>query len=415
MNFTAVKTSRDFLCVSAIRSHLTDMSGQKRILEGIRVIEVASHVLGPSAAVVMSDFGADVVKVEPPRGDEYRRMPSNPPLPVCEMNYCWLLDNRNKRSVVLDLAEPAGLRSLRKLVRRADVFITNYLPAVLEKLRITYDDLAPINPRLVYAHGTGYGERGTERDKPGFDLTAYWGRSGLMENVRYADADPAMSLLGMGDHPSGMSLFGAIMLALYGRERTGRGSKVSTSLAANGVWSNSGLLQAELCGARHYPFFTRTTAFNPLINHYVTRDGKRILFCLLSPDRDFVRLSRALGRPELPEQPQFADAAARTKNSAELVAILDRLIGARDLSEWSEVFTRHEVNWSLVQTLKDVVNDEQMIENEIFVEFDHPRHGRLRTVNSPIFVEGVKKVPPRPAPELGADTAEVLNSLEGEE
>jgi len=382
------------------------------ILEGIRVVDVASHIFGPAAATVMSDFGADVIKIEPPRGDAHRRLAKNIPLPVCDIDYCWELDNRNKRSVVLDLAQPEGRENLYKLVRKADVFVTNYLPAVLERLRLTYDHLGPLNSRLVYAHATGYGERSEERNKPGFDLTAYWGRSGLMECVRNGGMDPAMSVLGMGDHPSAMTLFGAIMLALYDRERTGRGGKVSSSLAANGAWTNSGLLQAEMCSAQFYPAKTRTTTYNPLINHYVTRDGKRILLCLLTADRDFVRLSHALGCPELPEQTRFADAASRMKHSAELVAILDELIGARDLADWADTFARHEVTWSLVQTLKDVANDKQLIENEIIVEFDHPRYGRMRTVNSPIFVHGVKKVAPRAAPELGADTAAVLRELE---
>ena len=391
------------------------MTEQRRILDGIRVVEVASHIFGPAASAVMSDFGADVIKIEPPGGDAYRRLSSTPPLPVSEMNYCWLLDNRNKRSVALDLGEPRGLEILQKLVRKADVFVTNYLPAVLEKLRLTHEDLAPLNERLIYAHATGYGDRGPECNKAGYDLTAYWGRSGLMECVRPGGMDPAMSVVGMGDHPSAMSLFGAIMLALYDRERTGRGSKVYSSLAANGAWCNSGLLQAQICGARYYPLTTRTTAFNPLINHYVTRDGKRILFCLLNPDRDFHRLSHALGCPELPDEPRFADASSRTQNSAELIAILDRMVGAKDLAEWSEIFNRHQVTWSRVQTLADVVNDAQLIENEVFVEFDHPQHGRLRTVNSPIFVKGVQKVAPRAAPGLGADTAEVLKSLEHED
>jgi crotonobetainyl-CoA:carnitine CoA-transferase CaiB-like acyl-CoA transferase len=273
------------------------MSEQRRILEGIRVVEVASYIFGPAAATVMSDFGADVIKIERPEGDAHRRLSYMAPLPVADMNYLWLLDGRNKRSVVLDLAEPAGLEVLYKLIRKADVFITNYLPEVLEKLHLTYEELSVLNSRLVFAHATGFGERGPERNNPGFDLTGYWGRSGLMDCVRHAGSDPAMSLVGMGDHPSAMSLFGAIMLGLYDRERTGRGVKVYSSLVANGVWSNSGMLQAEMCGARYYPMTTRATAFNPLTNHYVTSDGKRILFCLLTPDRDFARLSRALDNP----------------------------------------------------------------------------------------------------------------------
>ena len=273
------------------------MSAQRRILEGIRVVEVASYIFGRAAATVMSDFGADVIKVERAEGDAYRRLAYMAPIPAADINYLWVLDGRNKRSVVLDLADPAGLEVLQKLIARADVFVTNYLPGVLERLHLTYEELSAHNSRLVYAHATGFGDRGTERNNPGFDLTAYWGRSGLMDCVHNADSDPAMSLVGMGDHPSAMSLFGAIMLALYDRERTGKGVKVYSSLAANGVWSNSGMLQAEMCHARYYPRTTRATAFNPLVNHYVTSDGKRILFCLMAPDRDFARLSRALDTP----------------------------------------------------------------------------------------------------------------------
>src|SRR5579864_2803439 len=149
----------------------TGMAEPRRILDGIRVVEVATHVFGPAAATVMSDFGAEVIKIERPEGDAHRRLAATPPLPVAEMNYCWLLDGRNKRSVVLNLAEPAGREILYKLVRTADVFVTNYLPAVLDKLNIAWADLEPLNARLVYAHATGYGERGAECNKPGFDLT----------------------------------------------------------------------------------------------------------------------------------------------------------------------------------------------------------------------------------------------------
>ncbi len=174
------------------------------------------------------------------------------------------------------------------------------------KLRLTYEDLAPLNDRLIYASATGYGEQGDDVEEPSFDMTAYWARSGLMDAVHNADAEPTLSVAGMGDHPSSMALFCGIMLALYQRERTGRGTKVSTSLMANGVWANGCLIQAALCNAMPYDQSTRVAPINPLVNHYVTRDGKRFIFCLIQVDQDWPNLCRAIGHPELIADPRFA-------------------------------------------------------------------------------------------------------------
>jgi crotonobetainyl-CoA:carnitine CoA-transferase CaiB-like acyl-CoA transferase len=201
----------------------------ERIFDGIKVIDCASFIAGPAAATVMSDFGAEVVKIEPPgMGDPYRRravpVPGRPAI-----NPGFVLDSRNKKSIALDLRAEAGREVLHRLVREADVFITNYPPPVRQRLRITYDDLAPLNERLIYASFTGYGESGPEANKPGFDATAWWARTGLMHLVRAGEeATPARSLPGMGDHPSAMGTYGAIVTALYQRERTGKGNYVSS-------------------------------------------------------------------------------------------------------------------------------------------------------------------------------------------
>src|SRR5262245_58476736 len=194
------------------------------ILDGIRVLDSASWVAGPAAATLMSDFGADVVKIEPPGGDSYRAFVNAPGMPQSDLNYPWMLSSRGKKSVVLDLAAPEGRDVLVALVRRADVLIANYPPARARRLGISYRDLAAINPRLVYASITGYGEAGPEADKLGFDINAWWARSGLMDVVRAVDALPSGSAPGMGDHPTGMALLAGIMMALFRRERTGRGS-----------------------------------------------------------------------------------------------------------------------------------------------------------------------------------------------
>ena len=384
---------------------------QVSILSGIRVIEVATYVFAPGAATVMSDFGAEVIKVERPKiGDTYRYLSYLPPMPVSEMNYCWILDGRNKKSIALDLCSEDGREILLQLLATADVFVTNYQPSVLEKLKLRYEDLESFNEDLIYAHATGYGEAGEEVEKPGFDMTAYWARSGLMDAVHDGDAEPALSVAAMGDHPSAMSLFGGIMLALYNRQKTGRGTKVSSSLMANGAWANGCLIQAALCDAIPYKPRTRATAVNALVNHYVTRDQKRFIFCLIQPD-DWMRLFKAIGHNELLNDKRFTTLEARIQNAPALIAILDKAIAEKDMDDWAKIFAEYALSWSLVQTIEDVAEDKQMLANDVFVEFEHSKHGSLRTINSPIFLRGEEKVKPQSAPEIGQHTVEILQSL----
>src|ERR1700704_3653554 len=190
------------------------------IFEGLKVLDCASFIAAPAAATVLSDFGADVIKIEPPgSGDPYRNLPNLPGYPVSPHNYAWMLESRNKKSLALDLGKPEGQAVLRRLAGSADVFITNFPPAVRGRLGITYEELKPLNDRLIYASFTGYGEKGEEANKPDLDTT------------------PARSVAGMGDHPCAMAFYGAIVTALYKRERTGKGSHVSSNLMANGVWA----------------------------------------------------------------------------------------------------------------------------------------------------------------------------------
>ena len=225
---------------------------KKGIFDGLKVLDCASFIAAPAAATVLSDFGADVIKIEPPgAGDPYRNLPNLPGYPHSEHNFAWMLEARNKKSLALDLSKPEGQAVLHRLAAEADVFITNYPPQVRARLGITYDHLAPLNERLIYASFTGYGEKGEEANKPGFDSNAYWARSGLMDLVRADEhTTPARSIAGMGDHPCAMALYGAIVTALYKRERTGKGSHVSSNLMANGVWASGVLAQAKLCGAK---------------------------------------------------------------------------------------------------------------------------------------------------------------------
>ena len=217
------------------------------ILSGLRVIDCGTYIAGPAAAAILSDFGAEVIKIErPPHGDPYRYLPLMPGMPVSDQNYCWILDDRNKKSLALNLTDDEAREALLKLIATADIFITNYQPQLQRKFKLTYEDLAPLNDRLIHASVTGYGEHGDDAEKPGYDATAYWARSGLMFGMHNADADPVQSLAGLGDHPTSVTLFASIMVALYQRQITGRGSRVFTSLMANGIWSNACGVQAAL-------------------------------------------------------------------------------------------------------------------------------------------------------------------------
>lgn len=387
------------------------MSDERGILSGLKVLDVGTFIFGPAAATVLADFGADVIKVEAPGiGDPYRYLHMMSPFPRSDVNYPWLLTGRNKRSIAVNLKDPEGREILRALVGDADVLVTNYHPSVQQALGMTYEELAPLNPRLVYAHATGYGERGAEVERPGYDATAWWARSGLMDVVRDAEADPALSMPGMGDHPSAMALFGGIMLALYQRERTGKGTKVSSSLMANGVWANAFLAQAALCGVTGFQRVSRRSTPNALANRYRTRDGRWLFLAMVQENKDWPRFPPAIGRPELLADPRFATAEARHANSPALIALLDEVFASRDFEEWRAALDRHDITFGIVSEVGELPGDEQMAANGVFPLMPAPG-GEARAVDSPLWLAGVPKVRSRPAPAIGEHTDEVLSSL----
>src|SRR3982074_2205412 len=377
------------------------------IFEGLKVLDCASFIAAPAAATVLSDFGADVIKIEPPgSGDPYRNLPNLPGYPVSPHNYAWMLDSRNKKSLALDLSRPEGQSVLYRLVADADVSPTNFPPGVRQRLRITYEELGPLNDRLIYASFTGYGEKGEEANKPGFDSNAYWARSGLMDLVR-ADANttPARSVAGMGDHPCAMALYGAIVTALYKRERSGKGSHVSSNLMANGIWANGILAQAKLCGAKFGERRPREHALNAVTNHYKCKDGRWLILSLLNEDRQWPTLARCLGRADLVAAPRFDTRANRHARSLELIRIFDQVFATKDLAEWRKILDGNGLVFGVVGILDDIPNDRQMIENEVLV----PLEGApMLTVNSPIWIDGSQKIQPRHPPGIGEHSDEIL-------
>jgi formyl-CoA transferase len=355
----------------------------------------------------MADLGADVIKVEPPAGDVYRVRGAG--YPASPHNYPWIVDNRSKRSVAIDLRTVDGQALLHGLVRRADVFVTNAPLDSRARLGIRYEDLAPLNPRLVYGSITAYGERGEEASKPGFDSIALWARTGLMDLVRPSpDAPPSRSLPGMGDHPTGMSLFAAIMAGLYQRERTGRGTMVATSLMANGLWWNAIQVQGVLCGTRTAVRPPREEAVSALANLYRCRDGRWFMLTITGDERHWADFARGIGRDDLTADPRFAQTRQRHANARALIAILDEVFAGRDWEEWRRVLERTGVAFGVVATLDDIPRDAQMRAAGMLVPIDDPRAGAPLTVSSPIEIAGQDKVPPTLAPAIGEHTVEVL-------
>jgi crotonobetainyl-CoA:carnitine CoA-transferase CaiB-like acyl-CoA transferase len=378
------------------------------VFSGLKVLDAASFIAAPAAATIMADFGADVIKIEPPgEGDAYRGVSFLPGMPISDTDYCWTVDDRNKRSLALDLKRPEARKIVHDLIIDTDVFITNYPPAVRHRLGIAFNQLSHINERLIYASLTAYGEHGAEANKPGFDSTAWWARSGLMDQVRPdARSLPARSIPGMGDHPTALALYSAIVTALFHRERTGKGALVGSSLLASGVWASACFVQAGLDGARFIPRPPRTEALNALSNHYRCGDD-RWLILAISVAQDvklWPRFAETIGRPDLAHDPLFANRPARIKNARALVALLDEIFLQRNAEDWMRLLEAKGFVVALVARPSEAVHDRQMRENGVIV----PLKGGGYTVSSPLWIAGVEKAVATPAPKIGEHGAAIL-------
>ncbi len=376
------------------------------LFAGLKVIDCASYVAAPAAATVLADFGAEVVKIEPPgEGDPWRTQYKRPGMPPSEHNHPWLMDDRNKRGLVLDLKAPAGKAVLERLVSQADIFITNTPLPARGRLGIRYEDFSEKYPRLIYASLTAYGEAGEEAGKTGFDATAYWARSGLMDEVRPDHrAIPARSVAGMGDRPTAMALYGAIVTALYRREKTGLGGEVRANLMASGMWANGYLIQARLCGTIFPPRPPREESISATSNIYRVQDDRWAMLAL-SSERQWPALAKAVGMPDLPADPRFATAEARRINAVTLMHILDEVFATKPLAEWRAILDAAGLTFGPVGTVEEIVSDPQALA----IGALRPLGGTgMMTIDSPFTLTGVDKVPAVPAPGFGEHTGSVL-------
>lgn len=384
----------------------------KPLLGDLRVIELATMVFAPSACVVLAEFGAEVIKIEEPRsGDLNRGYHQLPGMPISDLAYTFEVDNRNKKSVALDLKTDAGRAALLTLLEGADVFVTNLRAQALKRLQLDYASLESINPRLIYAHATGYGEEGDEQDKPGYDTICYWSRSGIEGHVFPYEGWLNQFPFGAGDHPSGMSLFAAIMTALYRRQQSGVGCKVSSSLLANGTWANATMLQAQLSNAEFQEKRPRSNAWTFTTIHYQSKDERLLKLGIVNIDKDWQPFCEAMEFTELMTDPRFVTQSDRLAHMPALIAIVSERFLTREMAWWQARLEAFDIPHALMSTYPEAADDPQKAANGIIVPLDHPEHGPLRTVSSPFQLSGYEKTAASPAPRLGEHTREVLAGL----
>lgn len=379
----------------------------EHFLEDLVVVDAATFLAGPGAATMLGDFGAKVIKIEPPSGDGYRGLVGRYPVP-----YHWLLTSRNKESLALDLSKDSGQALLHQVIAKADVMTTNFMRSQLERYQLTYPTLKAINPRLVFGHITGYGDEGPEADRRAFDVTGWWARSGMMEFVRDPDQTPLMPAPGMGDHSTATALFGAIMSGLYKRERTGEGCHVSTSLAANGVWANGMALQGVAAGNDLAEHRQQAGWVNPLSAAYGCADGSYLVLTMINTAREYPQLCAALGHPEWLQDERFSDIRQAMRNRGDLQQMISDAFAQIDYAEAARRLDDEGITYSKVQTMSEVLVDPQLRAAGIVIETGDTQGDYELTISSPINMVGEVKKAPQRAPDIGANSLSVLRELD---
>lgn len=377
-------------------------------MEGVKVVELGMWVAGPAAAGILGDWGADVVKIEPPESDPFRAVLAAADVDV---NPPFELDNRNKRSIGLNLSRPEGREIAAELVARADVFVSNARPAALARAGLDHETLLDRHPRLVYAHVSGYGISSDEADRAAYDVGAFWSRAGVAASLTPEGSPLPYQRGGMGDHMAGLAAAGAVSAALFARERTGQGQLVSTSLLRLGMYMLGWDINMSLrLGVPATPISVAAPP-NPLITAYEAGDGRRFWMLGLQGDRHWPDVLRAVGRPEWADDPRFVDLRSRFQHSAELVAALNDVFATRSLDEWAEIFDREDVWWAPVQHAHEVTTDPLASSAGGFVDVPSPEGDTVSMVASPVDFAGTPWSPRSPAPEFAQHTEELLLEL----
>ncbi|NBB16243.1 CoA transferase [Caulobacter sp. SLTY] len=380
------------------------------MLEGLKVVELATYIAAPGAGAIMADWGASVVKIESPKGDPMRLFfdafdTGDADNPVFDM------DNRGKRGVVLDITKPEGREAALRLVREADVFLTNNRPGSLSRSGFDYENLRKENPRLIYASLTGYGLEGPDIDKAGMDVASYWARSGVAAATTPKGVEPFPIRTAMGDHITSMATVSAVLAAVFEQQTTGQGRLVETSLLRTGVYSIASDMSIQLRFGKLASTRPRHAAVNPLANFFKTSDGRWICLLVRTGGTDWPQIATAVGHPEWIEDPRFLKNRDRRVNGAALVTLMDEAIGAMDIAELTERFDAQDLTWAPVQTPREVIEDPQAIAAGCFVDIPDGKGGFNKGPASPARFPGAEDGPRGPAPKLGEHTDAVLAEL----
>ncbi len=378
-------------------------------LTGVRVIEITMFQQGPIAGTKLGDLGADVIKVEPKEGDPGRGFMRviGAQTGLKGHNFYFESNNRNKRSVALNLKDPQGIDIFMKLIDTADVFLTNMSIDAPSKIGLGPNDLMSRNPRLIYAHGSGWGRKGPDARALSFDYTGI-ARSGFMMCAGEKGSPPAQFLPGMGDEMGGLTLAWAVTAALFAREKTGKGQLVDTSLMGSIISLAGLMMDASAMLGQEFPRETRATAGNPMYNHYKCSDDKWLAVAHLQPDRYWPIFCKALGIENLENDERFNSIESRGKNAAELVKILDERFATKTRDEWLEILEKERCIATPVQRLSEVCKDPQALANNYFIDADHSEAGRMRQVGFPWDFSDTPASWRREAPKLGQHTDELL-------
>lgn len=380
------------------------------LLQGIKVVELAQWMAVPAAAAVLGDWGADVIKIEDPLGGDPLRgyVETRPDYPKTEINGAFELDNRNKRSVAINLRQELGQEIAHRLVKEADIFLTSFRNKSLDNLRMSYDCLSAANPSLIYVKLTGYGETGPDAERPGFDRSAYYARSGIQDTLREPEAPPNCMRPAFGDHMATGFLVAATLGALWHRERNGIAQQVSVSLYHCGVWQIGTDMQVSLISGKAIPRASRNAPGNALTNHYKTKDGKWLVLAMPQSQKYWPKFCKAVEREDLELDPNYVSHQLRAQNSASLVSVLDDTFATKTYMEWKKALDEYGCVFGLIQTTSEVVSDPQAWESGIFTSIEHPTAGKTNLISAP---GRFSKTPARvrtSAPEVGQHTEAVL-------
>ncbi|MDM0032424.1 CoA transferase [Variovorax sp. J22P271] len=375
-------------------------------LRGVRVVEFAHWMAGPLTSGLLADWGADVVKVEPPGGEPMRTIFSKMGARAGTPNGAFTLANRGKRSVEIDIKTPEGREAFDRLLARADVLVSNLRPEALQRLDLGAAEVRERHPHLVYCTVSAYGWGGPDQDRPGYDIAAFFGRTGIAHEITTAGTAPPALLQGIGDAFTAMAAASGILAALMERQQTGRGRFVEASLMRTGMWALGGELGQQALGGHPRPPRPRETSRTPMYNSYRCADGRWFFLVGVEAKRHLPSVLRAIGRADLVEDDRFRDARTIATHSLDLIRLFDEAFGAQPLVHWARQLDAHEVWWAPVQTPADLMEDAQAQAIGAWVEVEGSK-----SVDAPVRFDFTARGGVRPPPATGQHTAEVLGEL----